>query len=73
NVKQLQEELTSTENKISFARQFYNDIATKFNTAAQVFPANIIASMFNFKPAELFEIAVAAEREVPAVNLSLKK
>lgn len=73
NVKQLQEGLTSTENKISFARQFYNDIATKFNTAAQVFPANIIASMFNFKPAELFEIAVAAEREVPAVNLSLKK
>jgi len=73
NVKQLQEELTSTENKISFARQFYNDIATKFNTAQQVFPANIIASMFNFKPSELFEIQVAAEREVPAVDLSLKK
>jgi LemA protein len=73
NVKQLQEELTSTENKISFARQFYNDIATKFNIAQQVFPANIIASMFNFKPSELFEIQVAAEREVPAVNLSLKK
>jgi LemA protein len=73
NVKQLQEELTSTENKISFARQFYNDIATKFNIAQQVFPANVIASMFNFKPAELFEIQVAAEREVPTVNLSLKK
>ncbi len=73
NVKQLQEELTSTENKISFARQFYNDIATKFNIAQQVFPANIIASMFSFKPSELFEIQVAAEREVPAVNLSLKK
>lgn len=73
NVKQLQEELTSTENKISFARQFYNDIATNFNIAQQVFPANIIASMFNFKAAELFEIQVAAEREVPAVNLSLKK
>jgi LemA protein len=73
NVKQLQEELTSTENKISFARQFYNDIATKFNISQQVFPANIIASMFNFKPAELFEIQVAAEREVPTVNLSLKK
>ena len=73
NVKQLQEELTSTENKISFARQFYNDIATKFNIAQQVFPANIIASMFNFKPAELFEIQAAAEREVPAVDLSLKK
>lgn len=73
NVKQLQEELTSTENKISFARQFYNDIATKFNIAQQVFPANFIASMFNFKPAELFEIQVAAEREVPTVDLSLKK
>jgi LemA protein len=73
NVKQLQEELTSTENKISFARQFYNDIATKFNTAQQVFPANLIASMFNFKAAELFEIQTAAEREVPAVDLSLKK
>ena len=73
NVKQLQEELTSTENKISFARQFYNDIATKFNIAQQVFPANFIASMFNFKSAELFEIQVAAEREVPNVDLSLKK
>jgi LemA protein len=73
NVKQLQEELTSTENKISFARQFYNDIATKFNIAQQVFPANIIASMFNFKAAELFEIQVASERDVPNVDLSLKK
>jgi LemA protein len=73
NVKQLQEELTSTENKISFARQFYNDIATRFNTAQQVFPANLIASMFNFKAAELFEIQTAAEREVPTVDLSLKK
>jgi len=73
NVKQLQEELTSTENKISFARQFYNDIVTKFNTDQQVFPANLIASTFGFKPVELFEIQVAAEREVPSVNLSLKK
>jgi len=73
NVSKLQEELTSTENKISFARQFYNDIATTFNTAQQVFPANLIAGSFGFKPAELFEIAVAAEREVPNVDLSLKK
>ncbi|MBI3005822.1 MAG: LemA family protein [Ignavibacteriales bacterium] len=73
NVKQLQEELTSTENKISFARQFYNDIATKFNTEQQVFPANLIASMFRFSAVELFEIQVATEREVPTVNLSLKK
>ena len=73
NVKQLQEELTSTENKISFARQFYNDIATTFNTSQQTFPGNIIASLFNFKASELFEIKVEAEREVPAVDLSLKK
>jgi LemA protein len=73
NVKQLQEELTSTENKISFARQFYNDIATKFNIAQQVFPANFIASLFGFKPAELFEIQAAADREVPNVDLTLKR
>lgn len=73
NVRSLQEELTSTENKISFARQFYNDIATTFNIAQQTFPGNMIAGMFQFQPAELFEITVAAEREVPAVNLSLKK
>lgn len=73
NVKQLQEELTSTENKISFARQFYNDIATTYNTAQQVFPGNVIASMFGFQPVELFEITSEAERAVPTVNLSLKK
>jgi len=73
NVKGLQEELTSTENKVSFARQFYNDIATKFNIAQQVFPGNIIANIFGFKPSELFQIENAAEREVPSVNLSLKK
>jgi LemA protein len=73
NVLQLQEELTSTENKISFARQFYNDIATKFNTSQQVFPGNFIASMFGFKTSELFEITESAEREVPTVDLSLKK
>ena len=73
NVRQLQEELTSTENKISFARQFYNDIATQFNIAQQVFPASIIAGMFGFQPSELFEITVAAERAVPAVDLSLRK
>jgi LemA protein len=73
NVQQLQEELTSTENKISFARQFYNDIATKFNIAQQTFPGNIIAGMFNYQASELFEVKEAAEREVPTVNLSLKK
>ncbi len=73
NVQQLQEELTSTENKISFARQFFNDIATKFNTAQQTFPGNIIAGMFQFQASELFEIKDSAEREVPTVNLSVKK
>lgn len=73
NVMQLQEELSSTENKIGFARQFYNDIATKFNIATQVFPVNIIANMFGFKQAELFQVTDAAERAVPNVDLSLKK
>ena len=69
NVKMLQEELTGTENKIGFARQFYNDIATKFNTAQQVFPTAMFAAMLGFKPAELFEITDAKEREVPVVDL----
>ena len=72
NVKQLQEELTSTENKISFARQFYNDIATKFNIAQQVFPGSIIARAFSFQSSELFQVERAEEREVPRVNLSMK-
>jgi LemA protein len=72
NVKMLQEELSATENKVGFARQFYNDIATKFNTAQQVFPTSIFANMFGFKSAELFEITDAADREVPVVDLSRK-
>ena len=73
NVKMLQEELTSTENKVGFARQFYNDIATRFNTSQQTFPSNMMASMLGFKPAELFELTDAAERQVPAVDLSMRK
>jgi len=69
----LQEELSSTENKIGFARQFYNDIATKFNITQQVFPGSLIAGMFKFKTAELFQIAETAERQTPTVDLSLKK
>jgi LemA protein len=72
-VRQLQEELSSTENKISFARQFYNDIATKFNISQQTFPGNLIALLFRFQVAELFEIRETAEREVPNVDLSLRK
>src|SRR4030081_2570534 len=72
NVKMLQEELSATENKVGFARQLYNDIATKFNTAQQVFPTNIFANTMGFKPAELFEITEQADREVPTVDLSRK-
>src|SRR5512138_3740449 len=72
NVKMLQEELSATENKVGFARQFYNDIATRFNTSQQVFPMNLFAGAFGFKPAELFEVTNAAEREVPTVDLSRK-
>jgi LemA protein len=73
NVSRLQEELSSTENRIGFARQFYNDIATKFNISQEVFPGNLIATLFRFQPSELFEITEAREREVPQVDLSLKK
>ena len=72
SVRSLMEELTSTENKIGFARQFYNDIATRFNTAQEVFPDNFIAQAFKFQRVELFEIAVPSEREVPQVDLSLR-
>jgi LemA protein len=71
-VKTLMEELTSTENTIAFSRQFYNDITTKFNTSQQTFPGNIIAGMFLFRPAELFELKIEKERETPAVNLSVR-
>jgi LemA protein len=73
NVKMLQEELAATENKIGFARQFYNDIATKYNIARETFPANTIASSFAFQPAELFEITEPTERQVPTVDLSMKR
>ena len=73
NVKMLQEELTATENKVGFARQFYNDIATKFNIARETFPSNVIASSFGFTRAELFEITEPGERAVPKVDLSMRK
>jgi LemA protein len=72
NASKLQEELVSTENRIGFARQFYNDIATKFNILEQTFPTNVVAGMLGFKAAELFEVTDAAEREVPKVDLNLK-
>jgi LemA protein len=72
NVSQLQEELTSTENKIGFARQLYNDTATQYNSVQQQFPANLVAGLAKAQPAELWEITDAAERAVPMVDLSLK-
>jgi len=70
NFLALQEELTSTENKIGFSRQFYNDQVLGFNNKIQMFPSNIVAGIFNFKQAEFFEIEEAAEREVPEVSFS---
>jgi LemA protein len=72
NVSQLQEELTSTENKIGFARQLYNDTATQYNSTQQQFPANMVAGVAKATPAELWEITDVAERAVPAVDLSMK-
>jgi len=72
NVAQLQEELTSTENRISFARQLYNDTATQYNTRQQQFPASLMAGMAHAAPAQLWEIEDQAERAVPQVDLSMK-
>jgi LemA protein len=67
NFLALQEELTSTENKVAFARQFFNDRTLDYNTRTQTFPTNIIAGMFNFARRPFFEITEAAEREAPKV------
>ena len=63
----LMEELTSTENKISFARQAYNDAVMSYNTRREVFPTNFIANTFNFGPAELFVIEKPEQKEAPKV------
>ncbi|HEU6447136.1 MAG TPA: LemA family protein [Verrucomicrobiae bacterium] len=70
NMMQLTEELTSTENKISFARQAYNDSVMTYNTDREVFPSNLIAGMFNFGPAELFVIEKPEEKQAPKVSFS---
>lgn len=70
NFLALQEELTSTENKIGFARQAYNDAAMQLNNKIEMFPSNVVAGMFNFKAAEFFEIEAPAERDVPKVSFS---
>jgi LemA protein len=67
NFLKLQEELAHTENKISFARQFYNDVVMDYNNRVQMFPSNIIAGLFGFKPAEFYTVP-EAEREAPKVQ-----
>jgi len=70
NMMQLTEELTSTENKISFARQAYNDAVMTYNTDREVFPSNLLAGMFNFAAAELFVIEKPEEKVAPKVSFS---
>jgi LemA protein len=69
-MKQLMEELTSTENKISFARQAYNDSVMTYNTDREVFPSNLVAGMFNFAAAELFVIDKPEQKEAPKVSFT---
>jgi len=70
NMMQLSEELTSTENKVSFARQAYNDAVMQYNTTREQFPAVILANMCAFLPAELFELTKPEEREAPKVQFT---
>jgi LemA protein len=70
NYLALQEELTSTENKIGFSRQYYNDSVMTYNNKIQMFPSSIIAGMTGFKASEFFEVTVAEEREAPKVSFS---
>jgi LemA protein len=70
NIGQLQEELTSTENKVAFARQLYNDTATQYNTKQQQFPTTLVAGLAHAERADLWEIEDQAERAVPQVDLS---
>ena len=68
NFMALQEELSSTENKIAFARQAYNDAVMSYNNAVEMFPTNIIAGMFSFKQSDFFEIEDKAEKQTPKVT-----
>ena len=70
NMMQLTEELTSTENKVSFARQAYNDSVMTYNTTREVFPNVIFAGMFGFQPAELFKVEDPTERNAPKVSFT---
>lgn len=68
NMMALQEELTSTENKVAFARQAYNDSVMSYNTQREVFPSNLIAGTFNFAAAELFAVDEAGQKEPPKIQ-----
>lgn len=70
NMLQLSEELTSTENKVAFARQAYNDSVMGYNVARESFPSNVVAGMFGFQPAQLFEVTEPAVREAPKVSFT---
>ena len=70
NFTQLQDELTNTENKIAYSRQFYNDTVTMYNTKLETFPSNIIASIFKFKPDELFEVKDEATKQNIKIDFS---
>ena len=72
NVGQLQEELTSTENRVAFSRQHYNDMATSYNTKQQQFPWNLITGLAKAETVELWEIEEPGDRDVPQVDLSMK-
>jgi len=69
-MQSLMEELTSTENKVAFARQAFNDAVMVYNTKREQFPSNIVANMMNFQAAELFEIEAPAQREAPKVQFT---
>jgi len=70
NFLALQEELTSTENKISFSRQYYNDSVLRYNNKTQMFPSNILAGMFNFKASEFFQVTAEEEKQPPKVDFA---
>jgi LemA protein len=70
NMLALQEELSSTENKVAFSRQAFNDTVMSFNNARENFPNNLVANFFNFKPAELLEIEAPEKRAVPDVSFT---
>lgn len=73
NFIQLQQELTNTEDKLSFSRQFYNDSVTKYNTKIELVPSNLIASMFHFKPEELFKIDSEEAKKNVKVDFNTKQ